>query len=359
MNEKTITNILNKMGHEINDDLAKRLADEFKKQHYFKVSLRELGFEKDEIKTVGWKGKYDFDENGFPLLNENNFKQVEKEKRANKRYRLTSLGSTGNKHRRTLAEYLYWLKKSNTKALENALLNRDVLYDIVLRLDIENSTNLSKNVTAIAMSDILFKVLNNTSTTISKKTFMEILKADWSTSPTKVKKINKMMNKLVWNIAHTKNKKWLSIINNYGANEADAMSFASKFCYYLNEWYFLGNNPLLKNKYKKKRVSQFSIYDRVVCNALPYYLDVYCGKEAVNIQLKGKTKKYSSNSLINLRSEEDGYKTYLECIDQIITKTKLKPHQIDQILWWCFRENNALLITEMDKSEKITKILGN
>ena len=270
---------------------------------------------------------------GFPDLTKNNFVKVNNDIRSNNKYGRGLLGESFGEpaaieainslckvgqYRRTLVEYLYWLKNGivtiNDK--QKRLIDDNVICDIILRLDVENSTNIGKNVTLLAMSKIILKVLSSPSN-------MSVL----SSSAPSISE----MNVLVWQICDTHDSAYASILSHYDGDPIHAMSLASKFCYYLNEWYFLDNNPF-DASYDPNGKSLFSIYDSVLCSHLPHYLDFY-GISSTTC----KRSKVSEHQLTKLKHSQTGYETYLGYIDQLKKMTHLTSHQIDQIIWWCFR----------------------
>lgn len=101
-------------------------------------------------------------------------------------------------------------------------------------------------------------------------------------------------------------------VNNDKMNEY--FSFATKFCHYACYYIFNG----------QKEADNFSIYDSVMLNNFPKYMKRY---------------KISNNFKIRKCKERDGYKQYIETIDEIICKLnkKISRNGLDHLIWYYHR----------------------
>lgn len=96
------------------------------------------------------------------------------------------------------------------------------------------------------------------------------------------------------------------------------LSFASKFCSYASI-------------YLETEV-QYSKYDNVVSDALPYYEEVYLGVKRKKAEYKVSQNipdKYGH--LLNL------YDRYSKCIENILAKTNLNKEELDHIIWYGYK----------------------
>ncbi len=187
----------------------------------------------------------------------------------------------------------YWIIKKLKPILLNNKTIRDEEYEDILRniiksVDKENSTHLNSDKCGI--EQILKRLL-----IIKKNDFIEYLK-----EPVKSN------FKLVEIIAE-KTKVPDSDKKHHGRTN---VSFASKFCHYACFYLFDG----------KPEQDNYSIYDNIVKQAIPKYLNYY---------------KMNNSIKINL----DDYRIYYKTIDEIIKKSKsgISRNGFDHLLWYYFK----------------------
>lgn len=117
-------------------------------------------------------------------------------------------------------------------------------------------------------------------------------------------------------------------------------SFASKFCTYVSRYLYNSD--------------KYSIYDTVLCNALPYYAWVYLGEVYI-------AKKKSIINKFGMKNNGD-YKGYKDLIDRIRKKSmneigyKISREGFDSIVWYYFKGEKDLYDEYRYKS-RITKSL--
>ena len=131
------------------------------------------------------------------------------------------------------------------------------------------------------------------------------------------------------------------------ASKRKNYSFATKFCAYACRFCF--DEPYDDN---------YSIYDKVVAQVIPYYALRYCGNRDYYIRPKRKNCYYKSK-YPDAIGGEDGYKNYSNLIDSIIeagygkTGYRLSRNQFDHILWYANKGN------EQSRVKKISELLKN
>ena len=96
------------------------------------------------------------------------------------------------------------------------------------------------------------------------------------------------------------------------------LSFASKFCSYAS--IYLGTEV------------QYSKYDNVVSDALPYYEEVYLG-----VKRKKTEYKVNQNASDKFSYLLDLYKRYSKCIEKILAETDLNKEELDHIIWYGYK----------------------
>lgn len=120
--------------------------------------------------------------------------------------------------------------------------------------------------------------------------------------------------------------------NCIGGNRRDTLSFASKFCTYCAEWKY-GNN-------------RYSIFDKILCDVLPYYAWVYL-KEPYCRKYKGTLRSTIKNTFNGKTIDYEGYQ---RLIGHIIDKAfELYGYQIsrmhfDHLLWYYYKGDPRKII---------------
>lgn len=102
-------------------------------------------------------------------------------------------------------------------------------------------------------------------------------------------------------------------------------SFASKYCSYMSRYLFNKDN--------------YSIYDNVINNILPYYAYIYVDEYYI-------AKKCSNINTVFFNKQNGDYKKYQNLIDRIIEKVNEKKHftisrkDFDYLLWGYYKNSN-------------------
>ncbi len=187
----------------------------------------------------------------------------------------------------------YWIiQKLKPILLENKKVNDDeykkILRSMIKSVDKENSTHLNSD--GCGIDQILERLLK-----IEKNDFVYYLKEPINSN---FKLIDIIAERTVVPKSDIKHHSRTNV------------SFASKFCHYACFYLFEG----------KPEQDNYSIYDNIVKQAIPKYLNYY--------------KLYNSEK-INL----EDYRTYYKTIDEIIKKSKsgISRNGFDHLLWYYFK----------------------
>ena len=106
-------------------------------------------------------------------------------------------------------------------------------------------------------------------------------------------------------------------------------SFASKFCTYVSQALF--------------KSDEYSIYDKVVSNILPYYVWAYLGKDCYFGRTKSKISK-----VFGIDEKNGDYESYRKLIDalryrnQELTGYLISRKDFDHLLWYYFKGDRDL-----------------
>ncbi len=108
-------------------------------------------------------------------------------------------------------------------------------------------------------------------------------------------------------------------------------SFASKYCTYMSRALFED----------RQEEDNYSIYDKIICNILPYYAWVYLGKSFIK-------RKASTIQNIFAQKHKGDYGAYRKLIDEIRSCAKndlnseyvISRKDFDHLLWYYFKGNN-------------------
>jgi hypothetical protein len=127
-------------------------------------------------------------------------------------------------------------------------------------------------------------------------------------------------------------------VNCIGGHRRETFSFASKFCTYCEDW-----------AYQKDK---FSIFDKVLCEILPYFAWAYLGKN-----FTGRTKNGHCVSIVSktFNGPTKNYAGYQTLIHDIIQKAKtLTGYQItrrhfDHLLWYFYKGDFSNIGLILDK----------
>ena len=231
--------------------------------------------------------EFDTDKNGFPALTENNVKRINFLIKNDSNYTLLddryedSISKTINSHR-FATQY-------------------DEIFDIVKVIDQQNSTHLSvtgikgkegkgRDLMSLCICDL-----------ITKSGFYDSLRAS---NP-------EIVNYIAKNAIETRN----------------TFSFASKFCTYMARALFKG----------EKEEDNYSIFDSVMCDALPYYAWVYLRDD------RYIKRKCSAIPEMFAAKGNGKYKEYRNLIDEIRAAAR------DNVLWDTASETNSILSEMWDK----------
>jgi len=251
---------------------------------------------------------FDMDHNGFPAFTEENVKRINFILENDSNYRFDD-----EKHPDSAC---YCIKK--LKNPESELQNKDVILEIVKRIDKQNSTRQSsmgpkkndgkkngRDQTAEHIKDI-------------KNFYRRLGEGD---------------AKLVQEIAE-------SIKTRY------TFSFASKYCTYVSRYLFEGD---------KEKEDGYCIYDKILCDILPYYAWVYL------------EENYKARSRSKIDEEFRGdYEKYRNLIDRIrksskaITDYEISRKDFDHLLWYYFKGDRDIREGKRGKiiyKSRITKAL--
>ncbi|MGN0623889.1 MAG: hypothetical protein ACI4JA_08085 [Oscillospiraceae bacterium] len=107
------------------------------------------------------------------------------------------------------------------------------------------------------------------------------------------------------------------------------ISFASKFCAFCNRYCF--------------RKDDYSIYDSVLCEVLPYYAYVYCGEKYFRHKTRGNKEFTGTISETFGKKDATDYKGYNQLIGKIIAVIREKVNKditrkdFDLLLWYYFK----------------------
>lgn len=224
---------------------------------------------------------WDYDKNGFPALTKHNVDLVQFIIKNDSNYRVATDPTNSKSSAYTFEDY----KKSGSYPK-----SRDDFKEICKRIDKENVTHLSVN-----------KGIEITAGALCKMTGLNagLYRGDASI---------------------------VDVISKFVPGRIN-LSFASKFC----AFYSLGI-------YGK---DNYSIFDRVLKDALPYYAWAYCG-------VKRFTKSKNSN-LSNKNVSKSGYAGYRELIDDILKKAtsitgySIRRRDFDLIVWYYFKGDKGRL----------------
>lgn len=239
--------------------------------------------------------KFDLDKNGFPAFTEKNLKFLNALIENDSKYRLSFDINNLNSSAGILSK-------------EKFPKDKDKMLDVVRKIDKENSTHLS--VSGYSKEN---KENNNKGIDI----FLEKL---FSNNIDSIEnRIEKGDTALVDEMA-----KYVPGVTK--------LSFASKFCTYCNRYCF--------NK------DDYSIYDSVVCEILPYYLYVYLG-ETYWGKVSGKTGRKTFNIRNKLNNNKINYGDYNNLIGMIIDKIqektgiKVSRKDFDLMLWYYYKGDKS------------------
>lgn len=224
---------------------------------------------------------WDYDKNGFPALTEHNVDLTQFIINNDSNYRV-AVDPTNSKS----SAYIF----ENYKKCGSYPKSKDEFQEICKRIDKENATHLSVR-----------NGIEKTADALNKRAGLndDLYRGDASI----VDDISKFVP---------------------GRNN---LSFASKFC----AFYSLGI-------YGK---DNYSIFDRVLKDALPYYAWVYCGVEWFT---KSKNSKLSNKNVSKL-----GYAVYRQLIDDILKKAtsitgySMRRRDFDLIVWYYFKGDKGRL----------------
>ena len=122
-------------------------------------------------------------------------------------------------------------------------------------------------------------------------------------------------------------------------------SFASKYCTYMARALFVGDEA----------EDNYSIFDKVMCDALPYYAMAYIGKRCIK-------KKNSNIQEIYATKGKGDYKGYRELIDSIRESAQqntnahyhISRKDFDHLLWYYFKGgfNNSRIESALNFARK-------
>lgn len=107
------------------------------------------------------------------------------------------------------------------------------------------------------------------------------------------------------------------------------ISFASKFCAFCNRYCF--------------KKDDYSIYDSVLCEVLPYYAYVYCGEEYFRHKIRGNKELTETISETFGQKGASDYKGYNKLIGRIIDVIRKQFNEditrkdFDLLLWYYFK----------------------
>lgn len=214
-------------------------------------------------------------------------------------YKETELGNSGISYKKDgktikyIGSSKYWFKQleeiifSNKGTSSSGKSYAEILEYLIISIDNENSTHLNSD-------KVGRELVKKRLTELSKDKLIELLKND-----------NKKYELI--NLIQTPKEK----------NEKNHFSFATKFCHYacIN---------LFNNEEYEEYVDSYSIYDSVLKNALPYYIQRYLKKEV-------DVKEYD---------KDHNYKKYIEYIDEIRDAAekengaKISRNGFDHLIWY-------------------------
>jgi hypothetical protein len=253
---------------------------------------------------------WDLDKNGFPALTERNVELVNFIIENDSSYR-----SASDKNNPNSSAFLFDKKYAHGQFP----MDFKTLLDVVTRIDQENSTHVSVS------SNKKAKGISNQGRKIMARKLSMVIDLE--------KRLAKPCPCLVDDIA-----KYVQGRNNF--------SFASKFCTYMCQGAFTGTN----------NQDNYSIFDTILSNALPYYAWVYLGK---NYAVKGKSiirKTYAEKGKTN-------YAGYQKLIDDIrdasekIYSYPISRRDLDHLLWYYFKGNEDRISASLkcvgDSTEKL------
>lgn len=254
--------------------------------------------------------KFDLDKNGFPAFTEKNLKFLNALIENDSKYRLSF--DINNPY-----------SSAGILSKEKFPKDKDKMLDVVRKIDKENSTHLSvsgysrgkKGENNKGIDIFVEKLFSNNTDFIENR-------------------IEEGDTALVDEMA-----KYVPGVTK--------LSFASKFCTYCNRYCF--------NK------DDYSIYDSVVCDILPYYLYVYLGENYWG-KVSGKTHRNTINIKNKFKINEINYGGYNELIGEIIEKIykitgiKVSRKDFDLMLWYYYKGDKSRIKAAkrcVGKSDKI------
>ena len=248
---------------------------------------------------------FDMDHNGFPAFTEENVKRINFILENDSNYRFDD-----EKHPDSVCHCIKKLKNP-----ESELQNKDVILEIVKRIDKQNSTHQS-------------------STGSQKNTGENGLVQ----TAEHIEGIKNFYHRLEEGDAELVNEISQSIKNRR------TFSFASKYCTYVSRYLFEG-----------KKGDRYCIYDKILCDILPYYAWVYLREH------------YKARSRSKIDAEFCGdYDEYRKLIDRIresskaITGYEISRKDFDHLLWYYFKGDRDIREGKRGKiiyKSRITKAL--
>ena len=187
--------------------------------------------------------------------------------------------------------------------------------------------------------DIYQKILNKQGTTLmfNRNDVYEIIKkiAVENSTRTPDKSIDAFVNYITnkklnfWGELQSGNIELPDMIYNFVKEKSNRKekSLASKICKFLNDWI-----------YNKK---DYTINDSFVRGVLPYYLAYHGVNSDIWIKSKGNKKV-----LQTFEDEIKPYKFFWRGFNSLMQelnnkKINLSPHQVDNIVWFCFRDDGV------------------
>lgn len=154
-------------------------------------------------------------------------------------------------------------------------------------------------------------------------------------------------------------KRDLNLVRDIAVHDSSfcyTLSFASKYCTYMARALFKG----------KSEADNYCIFDKVICDILPYYAWVYLGEKHTRpLRTKSKRDNTDQNDstaetkIISTIKEEFGarngkqsYSDYCRLIDDIRDKSKelsrdgyhISRKDFDHLLWYYFKGNNPKVL---------------
>ncbi len=217
--------------------------------------------------------KFDMDKNGFPALTENNVRRVKFLIANDSNYSLLD-----DQYEDSISQTI------NTFSINHRVDNEKGIFEIVKVIDSQNSTHLSYTGIEGDNSKKGREIMTSFIYGLTKKGFYDrLIKAD---------------SELVNEIAKCAIK------------ERNTFSFASKFCTYMARALYKG----------KKEEDNYSIFDSVMCNVLPYYAWVYLREKHIKRKCSSIPEEFAAK-------ENGNYEGYRKLIDAIRDSAR------DNVVW--------------------------